>query len=225
MKKLLLLIVTLITLTGCNQPTTQTPPPPPSENILSQTTPKPPNSPPNPPILQNNPITSKSIGAAKLGMTLKELKNYLGSMAKFQTKSPYIVDFDAIEISQGGKIQYYILYPAGQPLKDNDRITLLLTENPGYKTEQKIGPGSLIKEAEKVYGKPTLSYNIDNEGREIVNFANQPKNLMFLLGNANNGTLAGLYPKVGGAYHETNKYNSQATIRAIMVSCPQQECK
>ena len=219
MKKLLPLIFTLIILTGCQKTANQTPPPP--ENTTSQTTPKP----PNPQALENSAITSKSIGAAKLGMTLKELKNDLGTSAKIQTKSPYIVDFDALEISQNGKIQYYILYPAGQPLKDSDLITLLLTENPDYKTEEKIGPGTSIKQAEQAYGTPKLSYNIDNEGREIATFKNQPKNLLFMLGNANNSTLAGLYPKENDSYHETNKYRPEAKIRAIMVTCRGQECK
>ncbi|PSB26075.1 hypothetical protein C7B70_24340, partial [Chlorogloea sp. CCALA 695] len=62
-------------------------------------------------------------------MTFGQLKQALGKNAKFQLVSPFIVDFDAISISQSGKIQYYILYPAKTTFSNSDSIKLLLTEN------------------------------------------------------------------------------------------------
>jgi hypothetical protein len=76
------------------------------------------------------------MGPAKLGMTLGALKKQLGANAEFKVTSPYIVDFDAIAVSQNGKVQYYILYPAAKPLTDSDKIEYLLTENPAYRTEK-----------------------------------------------------------------------------------------
>ncbi|MGV2391051.1 MAG UNVERIFIED_CONTAM: hypothetical protein LVR29_31475 [Microcystis novacekii LVE1205-3] len=37
-----------------------------------------------------------------------------------------------------------------------------------------FGPRTPLEQAEKVYGKGTLSYNTSNESREYVRFVNQP---------------------------------------------------
>jgi hypothetical protein len=36
--------------------------------------------------------------------------------------APFIADFDAIAVYQSGQVQYYILYPAGQTLRDAGAI-------------------------------------------------------------------------------------------------------
>ena len=170
-------------------------------------------------ISESQKISATGIGPAKLGMTLGELKKELGSKAEFKVQSPYIVDFDAIAVSQGGKVQYYILYPAGNPLTDSGKIDALVTENSDYKTEKGVGPGTSLKQAEAAYGDATLSYNLDNEGREYVQFANQPaKRISFRLGNAND-TMGVYSTKSGsGGFFETKQFKDTASIRSIGVN-------
>ncbi|NJO73948.1 MAG: hypothetical protein HC833_09510 [Leptolyngbyaceae cyanobacterium RM1_406_9] len=48
-------------------------------------------------------ISSEGIGLAKLGITLGELKQSLGAETEFVVESPFMVDFDAIAVRQGGR--------------------------------------------------------------------------------------------------------------------------
>ena len=143
-------------------------------------------------------ISDRTIGAAKVGMTFGQLKKALGSTAQFKVQSPFMVDFDAVAVSLSGKVQYRIIYAAGTKLKDTDVIELLMTENSNYKTVQGIRPGMTLKQAEAIYGKATLSYNVDNEMREGVVFAKQPtRNIMFVP-KAEGKQFGGVYGLVKG---------------------------
>ncbi|HEY9649201.1 MAG TPA: hypothetical protein V6C95_00955, partial [Coleofasciculaceae cyanobacterium] len=149
-----------------------------------------------------------------------QLKQSMAGQAEFQVKSPFIVDFDAIAVTQGGTVQFYILYPAGSPLADSDIIEALITDNPNYRTAEGIGPGTPIQTAEAVYGDATLSYNTFNESREYVKFAKQPsKSMSFRLGAGNDGSLAGVYPAAKGESNETKEFKKNASIRFVEVYC------
>lgn len=162
-------------------------------------------------------ISDRTIGVAKVGMTFGELKKALGSTALFKVESPFMVDFDAVAVSQSGKVQYRIIYAAGTKLKDTDVIELLMTDNPSYKTVQGVGPGMTLKQAEAIYGKATLSYNVENESREGVVFAKQPtRNIMFVP-KAEGKQFAGVYGAGKGGFFQTNKYHQNAVIRSVMV--------
>ncbi|MEG4502504.1 hypothetical protein QUA81_02525 [Microcoleus sp. F6_B4] len=162
-------------------------------------------------------ISDRTIGAAKVGMTFGQLKKALGSRAQFKVESPFMVDFDAVAIRQSGKVQYRIIYAAGTKLKDTDVIELLMTENSNYKTVQGVGPGMTLKQAEAIYGKATLSYNVDNEMREGVVFAKQPtRNIMFVP-KAEGKQFAGVYGAGKGGFYQTNKYQPNAVIKSVMV--------
>lgn len=172
----------------------------------------------------NRTISSQGIGAAKLGMTLGELKKTLGNEVKFTVKSPFIVDFDAIAVEEDNKVQYYILYLAGQSFQDSDIIQGLLTENSDFKTSEGIGPDTLIAEAEKKYGKVTLSYNTQNESREYARFERQPANsISFGTGNGNQET-AGVYQSPTTEYNETQSYQEGAKIQSVLVICSPENC-
>ena len=128
-----------------------------------------------------------------------------------------MVDFDAVAVSQSRKVQYRIIYAAGTKLKDADVIELLMTENSNYKTVQGVGSGRTLKQAEAIYGKATLSYNMDNEMREGVVFAKQPtKNIMFVP-KAEGKQFAGVYGAGKGGFFQTNKYQPNAVIKSVMV--------
>ncbi|MEG4224857.1 hypothetical protein QUA35_01965 [Microcoleus sp. N9_B2] len=162
-------------------------------------------------------ISDRTIGAAKVGMTFGQLKKALGSTAQFKVQSPFMVDFDAVAVSQSGKVQYRIIYAAGTKLKDSDVIELLMTDNSNYKTVQGVGPGMTLKQAEAIYGKATLSYNVDNEMREGVVFAKQPtRNIMFVP-KAEGKQFGGVYGAGQGGFYQTNKYHPNAVIKSVMV--------
>jgi hypothetical protein len=162
-------------------------------------------------------ISDRTIGAAKVGMTFGELKKALGSTALFKVESPFMVDFDAVAVSQSGKVQYRIIYAAGTKLKDADVIELLMTENSNYKTAQGVGPGMTLKQAEAIYGKATLSYNVDNESREGLVFANQPTKKIMFVPKAEGKQFAGVYGAGKGGFYQTNKYQPNAVIKSVMV--------
>ncbi|MEG3968612.1 hypothetical protein QUA00_13445 [Microcoleus sp. T2B6] len=162
-------------------------------------------------------ISDRTIGAAKVGMTFGQLKKALGSTAQFKVQSPFMVDFDAVAVSRSGKVQYRIIYAAGTKLKDTDVIELLMTDNSNYKTVQGVGPGMTLKQAEAIYGKATLSYNVDNEMRENVVFAKQPtRNIMFVP-KAEGKQFGGVYGAGKGGFYQTNKYHPNAVIKSVMV--------
>ena len=162
-------------------------------------------------------ISDRGIGSAKLGMTFGELKKALGSTAQFK-ESSYLAAFDAVAVSQSGKVQYWIIYPFRSPKrKDADVIEDLVTENPNYKTVEGVGPSMTLKQAEAIYGKATLSYNVENESREGVGFANQPTKKLWFAPKAEGKQFAGVYEASQGSFHETNKYQPNAAIKSVMV--------
>jgi hypothetical protein len=167
-------------------------------------------------------ISPEGIGPAKVGMTLGQLKQLLGDKAEFKTKSPFIVDFDAIAVSQAGEEQYYILYPAQLPLANTDVIEALATNNPKYRTAQGVGPGVTIAQAEAVYGDATLSYNTLNESREYVKFTKLPTKAIAFRSKAPQGEqLAGIYPSSSTELKETKKFQKTASISLVEVYCRQ----
>lgn len=165
-------------------------------------------------------ISAEGIGPARVGMRLGELKKLLEGKAEFKVKSPFMVDFDAIAVSQSGIDQYYILYPAGTPLSDADVIEALVTDNPNYRTAQGIGPGTPIKQAEAVYGDATLSYNLLDESREYVTFAKQPSKAIFFRAQAPSGQqFAGIYPSSKAELKNTKEFQKTAAIARVGVIC------
>ncbi|MGE5658727.1 MAG: hypothetical protein ACM37W_19170 [Actinomycetota bacterium] len=166
---------------------------------------------------QSLTISDRGIGSALLGMTVGKLKQTLGSKAQFQVSSPYQVDFDALAVSQSGKVQYRIIYPARTKLKDTEAIELLMTDNSNYKTAQGVKPGMTLKQAEAIYGKATLSYHIENESRERVIFAKQPSQKISFVPKVKGKQVAGIYGAGKGGYFETNQYQPNAVIESIWV--------
>nr|MDJ0707282.1 hypothetical protein [Leptolyngbyaceae cyanobacterium MO_188.B28] len=166
-------------------------------------------------------ISFESIGLAKLGMPLEDLKLELGTDAQFQTKSPFMGNFDAIAVTIPGdhKALYYIVYPSGTALEDSDEITMLITDNPKFRTAEGIGPGVLVSKAVEVYGDPTFSYRPANESREFVRFADTAHNNAAnsdssrkFLPQALSYDFAGIYQNPTGESNETKEFQENASI-------------
>jgi hypothetical protein len=173
----------------------------------------------------NKRISTEGIGVARLGMTFSELKQKLGRNTEFKILSPFNVDFDAIAINQSGKTQYYILYPTGTTLTEFRPIEALLTDNSNYKTAEGIGPGTLLKQAEKWYGEATLSYNTSNESREYVKFANYPQHNIYFRPRSVGQGYSGIYTSLTREYSQTNNFEEGSYIKSIEVICSFKYCK
>ena len=171
-------------------------------------------------------ITPVGIGAAKIGMTFKELKATVGSGYEFPIKTSFIEGFDAIAVTKGGTVQYYIPYPTGTNFTDADRIQHLMTDNPSYHTAQGVGPGTTIGQAASIYGGgATLSMSKENESREFINFERHPNGLAFRPKPTGTRSFAGDYPESNEDYLKTQKYDKRAAIGQITVSCAEDKCE
>jgi hypothetical protein len=182
-------------------------------------------------------ISASGIGKAKLGMTVGELKQISDQDTKFEVIPSFMVDINAIAVSQKGMIQYYILYGADTTPNsgkftptDDDLITHLITDNQNYQTIGGIKAGMTIKEAEAIYGNAVLAYNTEGESKEYVTFGYQnPENIQFKASyfkEISNGLgFSGIYPEYPGGTYTTNKYREDAAIAAIEVSCNSDDCQ
>jgi hypothetical protein len=172
----------------------------------------------------NRQITPVGIGAAKIGMTFGDLKSQMGTGYDFPVKTNFLEGFDAIAVTKGRTVQYYIPYPAGTNFGDADRIQHLMTDNPSYRTQQGVGPGTPIKQAATVYGGATLTLSKENESHEFINFNQQPSGLAFRPKPIGKRAFAGNYPESDDEYLKTQKYDNRAAIGQITVSCPEEQC-
>lgn len=180
--------------------------------------------------LTNKTVSEQGLGVAQLGMALEDLKTALPDL-DFIPQSPFIVDFDAIAVRQGEETLFYILHLAGNPLTDEDPIQGLVTDHPMFRTAEDVGVGTPINAAEVPYGKAVLSYNTGNESREYVRFENHPApNISFgtqkkvVSEDDPSSGLAGIYATPTPQYNETDEYQPDAAIEAILIVCLSATC-
>lgn len=181
-------------------------------------------------------ISSRGIGKAKLGMTVGKLQEISDQDTVFEAIPSFMVDLDAIAVSQDGIVQYYILHPAGDnsqfqgnTINPNLVITALMTDNDNYQTKQGVKVGTPIEEAEEIYGDAILAYNIEGESREYITFGDRhPENIQFRASYfkliSNGLGFSGIYPEYPGVSYTTDKYRDDAAIAAIEVSCARDNC-
>ncbi|KPQ36451.1 MAG: hypothetical protein HLUCCA11_06200 [Phormidesmis priestleyi Ana] len=132
-------------------------------------------------------ISAEGIGPARVGNTYGQIKQALGSEYTYSEVNPFMVDLSAIAVLREGisgffpgrAIAFYLTYPESTELTDSTPINLIITANPKYQTLEGTGPGTLLSEAVRDYGKALLSVNFENESREFVQFARQPSGLTF----------------------------------------------
>ncbi|WP_414552334.1 DUF1176 domain-containing protein [Anabaena sp. CCY 0017] len=169
---------------------------------------------------ENQLITNKSVGTAKLGMTLGQLKQNIGEGATFEP-TPLGVDLgEGIKVSQDGNVQYLLGFADQEtPITNNSQITMITVENPNYRTAAGVGAGTPLKEAIAAYGQATLAYNVNNESREYIKFAQGLGADTGVLIRSNQWTLtpfAGIYPDTQ-EFNETQKYHDHAAIGSITI--------
>jgi hypothetical protein len=170
-------------------------------------------------------IADGGIGAAKVGMTLVELKKNLKNSARFETQTDFAPGYNAVAVKQQGKVQFYIPYPKNQKVTGNEQIKFLVTDNPLYKTAEGVSPGMSIKKATAIYGGAQLAFNPKAKVEEIVAFANQPGDLRFFSSGAESNGRAGIYPKKTQEQgFVTDKFGESGKIKRITVICPESVC-
>ena len=181
-------------------------------------------------------ISANGIGEAKLGMTLGQLKKIADRDTEFNPISTFASDLNAIAVVEQGMVQYYILFDADSDSEakfnptDNALITSLVTNNYNYQTKEGIKVGMLIQEAEDICGNAILSYNIDGESGEYISFDDyDPDNISFRASYfkliSNGLGFSGIYPEYPGVVYTTDKYQNDAAIAAIEVSCKKDACE
>jgi len=177
---------------------------------------------PSTPEVKYGLITTKCIGSACIGMTFGELKTKLGNKVKYKA-GQFMVDIDAVQVIQDGKVQYEICYGAGEKLRDKDKITCLSTTNSYYRTKEGVGTGTSVVKAEQVYGKATVSYNTENESREELHFSKLPTgyNRIWFRPTIKSGDgWAGIYSeneRMKSSIVRSKKIKSDAYISEIMI--------
>ena len=181
-------------------------------------------------------ISDNGIGNAKLGMTLGELKQISDRDTRFELMSPFTIDSNAIAVSKGGIVQYYILYKTDNlstsekfAPTDKEPITSLMTDNYNYQTLEGVKVGTSIQEAEEIYGDAILAYNQEGESKEYITFENRSEsNVSFRASYykliSDGLGFSGIYPEYPGVSYTTDKYQTDAAIAAIEVSCIQDSC-
>ncbi|MEM9244265.1 MAG: hypothetical protein AAGA67_00775 [Cyanobacteria bacterium P01_F01_bin.153] len=167
-------------------------------------------------------ITPSRMGPVEAGMNLGQIKQTLGDKAQYKTIENLMVDFSGIEVSYDGELQFYLIYYAGDPISDGYEIPMVWVENPKFQTADGVGPGSSLAQASNAYGTATLSYSLEDEMREYVNFDRGPDNLLFRSGPRDEGEMfAGIYKETpetsDSVYFKTQQYREDGEIAAIIV--------
>jgi hypothetical protein len=173
-------------------------------------------------------ITPQGIGPAKIGTTYAQIKQALGSAYTYSEVSPFMVDLAAIAVMREGvsgffpgkAIAFYLVYAEATDLSDSTVINAFITANPKYQTAQGTGPGTLLSEAVRDYGKASLSFNVDNESREFVKFEREPSGLVFRA-EALTHSFAGDYSVPDavrkGGFNQTPAFFENASISQVWV--------
>ncbi len=187
-------------------------------------------------VAPNKLISTRGIGQAKLGMTLRKLRKISTQDTDFEIMRSFLEDIDAVAVNQEGIVQYYILYDMDKTSESDpvisleDRvITTLMTTNDNYQTEQGIKVGTPIEEAEEIYGNAVLAYNTEGQSQEYITFGNKnPDNIKFRASYfeliSDGLGFSGIYPEYPGVSYTTDKYRDDAAIAEIEVSCNSDDC-
>ncbi len=175
----------------------------------------------------NNLITKKSVGDVKLGMTIgearKALKGFTLGEGGGSEGLTFIGVFDGkkqiLEFGQYGERNDKGELPA---IDENQVIKYISILDSRYKTEEGVGIGTKVEEAEKRYGKLKEIF-FDQHVGEIAYFSKAPKGLGFLLiGNDGKygkaGNYVGAKPQDYG--QRTKKYVPGAYISSMSINIP-----
>lgn len=158
-------------------------------------------------------ITSDSVGAIKLGMTVAEAR-------KVMPKATFTRLSDGEGIALIGVLQnkdvLMTLYAGEEDnesaIDENAKIEFIEVWNSDYKTADGVHPNMKLSDAEKKYGKVKEIMMSEIESREYAAFSKHPKELNFRLSAKN--SMAGVYTD---GKMKTSKYSPDAYISSIHI--------
>jgi len=155
-------------------------------------------------------ISANGMGPIKLGMSIDEAKKAFPD-AKFERTS----DGDGAALIDVllGKDSVMSLYAdeddPGKPINWSKKISVIESFSPTCVNDVGIRVGTLVLDAEKVYGKTKSIIKSEIESREYIEFQKHPKHLTFRI------DYTGIYPDDS---RETTQFNPQAKIYSIAIS-------
>jgi hypothetical protein len=126
-------------------------------------------------------ISSSGIGYVELGKTLAEASRRSPDLVFERTSDGEGVALVAVGLGSDTLIAYTGEDDVSSQPDLERKVQSLEAITPGFMTAHGIHPGSLVSDAESVYGKITRIDRSEIESREYVTFANQPSNLTFRL--------------------------------------------
>ena len=126
-------------------------------------------------------ISSSGIGYVELGKTLSEASRRAPDLAFERTSDGEGVALVAVGLGSDTLVAYTGEDDASSPPDLERKVQSLEAFTPGFMTAHGIHPGSLVSDAESVYGRITRVERSEIESREYVTFANQPPGMIFRL--------------------------------------------
>jgi hypothetical protein len=151
-------------------------------------------------------IAASGVGAVRLGMTLDSLRKVFPAFAIKRTSD-----------GDGAALVEVWLTPTesvivraeeddpAAPIDWSKTIVTIEAFRPSFHTAQGIHPGSLVADAEKVYGKTKEIVKSEIESREYITFERQPAGFMFRVDKA-------------GVFPERSRRTTQLAVAAGIFS-------
>lgn len=125
------------------------------------------------PIVQNTQraederlLTPQQIGRARLGMSVREVKQLFPAADFALVTLPDIPSIVAVKQRGGEELLYFATEGMGDARampRDDERVSQLVTKSPQFRTAAGVGPSSPLEDAAKAYGAVTLYYSPDVE--------------------------------------------------------------
>ncbi len=105
----------------------------------------------------------------------------------------YMVDFGSLCLVVGGRERVCTMFYEAEADGWSPELEALglYTRDPECRSEQGVGPGSLVTDVVEVFGAPAFGFSYDNEGREYLAFANGPDEMGFRAASEAGEKLAG----------------------------------
>lgn len=153
------------------------------------------------------PITEDGLGPITIGSSIDDVRDQLPDEYVIGDEVPIAPDLTGFVVSVEGAVHALI------PANGSDRVNGVIVLNDGYQTAQGIGPGSLVGDAEDLYGDASLSWSEEDQGRERVVFDNNPAGLSFRTSEAV-GPQAGIY---GNDQNNTVLYEPSSRLTSIWI--------
>lgn len=126
-------------------------------------------------------ISSSGIGYVEIGRTLSEASRRSPDLAFERTSDGEGVALVAVGLGSDTLIAYTGEDNVSSPPDLDRKVQSVEAFTPGFMTAHGIHPGSLVGDAESVYGKIIRVDRSEIESREYVTFANQPAGMTFRL--------------------------------------------